>query len=114
MCGNGETRSGLRSAARRRGRCYPLTFGRKGELPQIEVTLVTAGGIVMPMMELWGGSLVAALDWLRRSLEQIASLLRPKTALYDLENSALLWLCVNPAGPSRRFHMSELASELSS
>ncbi len=68
----------------------------------------------MPMMELWGGSLASALDWLRRSLEQIVSLLRPETALYDLENSAPLWLCVNPDGPSQRFHMSELASELSS
>ena len=94
-------------------RGYPLAVGREDELPKIEASLVTVGSVFMPMMELWGGSLASAIDWLRLSLEQIVPLLRPEAALYDLETLAPPWLRGNLDGPSRRLHMSELASELS-
>jgi SAM-dependent methyltransferase len=94
-------------------RGYPLGVGRGDELPGIEASLVTVGSVFMPMMELWGGSLATAIDWLRHSLEQIATLLRPEAWLYDLETLAPPWLHGNLDGPSRRLHMTELVSELS-
>jgi SAM-dependent methyltransferase len=93
-------------------RAYPLALGFDGALPELEASVVTVGSVFMPAMELWSGSLASALDWLRKSLEQVAKALRRDGAVFDVETLGPPWLRGNLDGPSRRLRMSELTEEL--
>lgn len=93
-------------------RAYPIALGFDGTLPELDASLITLGSVFMPAMELWSGSLASALEWLRRSVEQIAKVLRRDGALFDVETLGPPWLRGNLDGPSRRLRMSELTEEL--
>lgn len=93
-------------------RAYPLALGFDGTLPELEASVVTVGSVFMPAMELWSGSLASALEWLRKSLEQVARALRRDGAVFDVETLGPPWLRGNLDGPSRRLRMSELTEEL--
>jgi hypothetical protein len=93
-------------------RAYPLALGFDGILPELEASVVTVGSVFMPAMELWSGSLASALDWFRKSLEQVARAIRREGAVFDVETLGPPWLRGNLDGPSRRLRMSELTEEL--
>jgi SAM-dependent methyltransferase len=93
-------------------RAYPIALGFDGTLPDLDASIITLGSVFMPAMELWSGSLASALEWLRRSIEQVAKVLRRDGALFDVETLGPPWLRGNLDGPSRRLRMSELTEEL--
>jgi hypothetical protein len=93
-------------------RAFPIAVGMEGELPDLDATVVTAGSVFMPKMELWSGSLASALEWLRTSFAAVSRLVRRDGAFFDLETLAPPWVRGNLDGPSRRLQMSELSEEL--
>lgn len=93
-------------------RAFPLAIGGDEPLPDLQATVVTVGSVFMPTMELWSGSLASAIEWLRKSFEQIATLNRRDGAFFDAETLAPPWLHGNLDGPSRRLRMDELTQEL--
>lgn len=93
-------------------RAVAAGLGVGGSLPTAEATVVTAGSVLMPIMELRGGSLAAGLAWLRASLGEIAAMLAPGALFYDLETLAPPWARGGVEDPVRRLSMPELGSEL--
>jgi SAM-dependent methyltransferase len=80
--------------------------------PVRDATLVTVGSVLMPIMELRGGTLAAALAWLRAALAEAAAMLAPGGLLYDVETLAAPWARGGPGDPVRRLTLPELADEL--
>jgi len=93
-------------------RAFPLAVGGEDALPPLDATVVTAGSVFMPVMELSAGSLGAALTWLRASFAQMTGLLRGEGRFYDVETLAPPWHRGNLDGPSRRLRLEELTEEL--
>lgn len=81
-------------------------------LPEREATLVTVGSVLMPVMELRGGTLADGMAWLRRSLEEIQAMLRPGGWSYFVETLAAPWAIGLLDEPARRLHMLEFVSEI--
>ena len=75
---------------------------------------VTIGSVLMPIMELRGGSLADGLAWMRRSLAEVTAMLRPGGWLYCIETLAAPWARGALTDPVRRLTMSELAAEIAS
>jgi SAM-dependent methyltransferase len=86
-------------------------LGQNHALPREEATLVTVGSVLMPMMELGGGTLEDGLTWLRAALADLLILLRPGGWLYDVETLAAPWAQGGPSEPVRRLHMAEFSAE---
>jgi SAM-dependent methyltransferase len=80
-------------------------------LPKDVANIVTIGSILMPIMELRGGTLEAGLQWLRMALGEIACLLRPGGWVYALETLAAPWARGTAAQPVRRLNMLEFSTE---
>ena len=86
-------------------------LGQGAQLPQGEATVVTVGSVLMPAMEIQGGSLGDGLEWLRRFWPNCT----------PWRNRALGWVDVVtwwphpatpcPCGPVRRLTLIELAAE---
>ncbi|MGH9320466.1 MAG: class I SAM-dependent methyltransferase [Vicinamibacteria bacterium] len=93
-------------------RAFPIAVGHDSSLSDLDASVVTAGSVFMPTMELWTGSLASANEWLRAAFEQVARLMRRDGAFFDLETLAAPWVRGNLDGPSRRLRMSELTEEL--
>lgn len=91
-----------------------LRFGLGGgePLPAAEATLVTVGSVLMPALELRGGTLADGLTWLRAALAEVLSLLRPGAPLFDVETVAAPWAGGGPGDPVRRLAFAELVREL--
>jgi SAM-dependent methyltransferase len=66
-------------------------FGRGDELPRDVATIVTVGSVLMPMMELGGGTLFDGLAWMRKALADLHGMLKPGGWLYDLETLEAPW-----------------------
>lgn len=81
-------------------------------LPEREATLVTVGSVLMPVMELRGGTLSDGLAWLRRSLEEIHAMLQPGGWGYLIETLAAPWAGGSLDDPVRRLNMLEFVSEI--
>ena len=81
-------------------------------LPQSTASLLSIGSVLMPIMELRGGSLSDGLQWLRPALGEVFTMVRPGGWLYDLETTALPWSQGSMSDPVRRLSMPELAAEL--
>ena len=90
----------------------PLGLGEGTALPQLRATVVTVGSVLMPIMELKGGSLADGLRWLRRSLRQLAAMLGPGGLLYDLETLKAPWAKGSLKDPVRRLSLPELSAEI--
>lgn len=89
-----------------------FALGQGAPLPAADATLVTIGSVLMPAMELAGGTLACGLTWLRTSLTEVLSLLRPGAPLFDVETLAAPWASGGPTGPVRRLTFTELVQEL--
>jgi hypothetical protein len=85
-------------------------LGQNQSLQSEEATLVTVGSVLMPMMELGGGTLADGMTWLRAALADLQALLRPGDWLYDVETLAAPWAQGGPSDPVRRLHMPELTA----
>lgn len=90
----------------------PLGLGEGTAFPQLRATVVTVGSVLMPIMELRGGSLADGLRWLRRSLKQLAAMLGRGGLLYDLETLKAPWAKGSLKDPVRRLSLSELSAEI--
>jgi SAM-dependent methyltransferase len=87
-------------------------LGSGDALPRADATAVTVGSVLMPIMELRGGTLADGLEWLRRALGELVAMLRPGGWLYDVETLAPPWARGPASGPVRRLDMAELTAEL--
>jgi SAM-dependent methyltransferase len=80
-------------------------------LSQSVGSIATIGSVLMPTMELNGGTLGAGLHWLRIVLGEVKAMLRPGGWLYTLETLAAPWAHGDESDPVRRLHMPELTAE---
>lgn len=86
-------------------------LGINQPLPTLNATLVTMGSVLMPTMELRGGTLADGLAWLRRVLGEANALVAPGGWFYDLETLALPWVDGTLSDPVRRLRLPELLEE---
>lgn len=88
-----------------------LGLGENHALPKNEATIVSIGSVLMPMMELGGGTLADGLGWLRASLADIRLTLRPGAWVYAIETLAAPWAQGSLTDPVRRLNLLELVDE---
>ena len=89
-----------------------LGLGEGRKLPRHIGTVVTVGSVLLPIMELRGGSLADGLRWLRTSLKDLLAMLVPGGSLYDLETLKAPWARGGMKDPVRRLSLIELAGEI--
>jgi SAM-dependent methyltransferase len=89
----------------------PAGLGENAALPRDDATVVVVGSVLMPIMELRGGSLADGLGWLRASLADLAAMLRPGAWCYDVETLAPPWARGGPDDHVRRLCLPELTEE---
>ena len=89
-----------------------LGLGEGRKLPRHIGTVVTVGSVLLPIMELRGGSLADGLRWLRTSLKDLLAMLAPGGSLYDLETLKAPWATGGTKDPVRRLSLIELAGEI--
>lgn len=75
-------------------------------------SVVTVGSVLMPVMELRGGTLRDGLTWLDRALEELAAMLSPSGALFLVETLGAPWARGGLDGPVRRLQLPELEERL--
>ncbi|MRG96815.1 hypothetical protein [Polyangium spumosum] len=75
-------------------------------------TVVTAGSVLMPVMELRSGTLRDGLAWLDRALAELAAMLAPMGALFLAETLGAPWARGGLDGPVRRLQLPELEERL--
>jgi SAM-dependent methyltransferase len=100
----------LLSPARVRGIAGAL--GEEGLDVPAESSVVIVASVLMPILELRGGSLGDGLAWIARALRDVGRMLRPGGWLYDLETLAPPWARGDADDPVRRLHMFELAEAI--
>jgi hypothetical protein len=93
-------------------RALLLGLGEGRKLPRHLATVVTVGSVLLPTMELRGGSLADGLRWLRTSLKELLAMLVPAGSLYDLETLKAPWARGGMKDPVRRLSLTELAEEM--
>jgi len=76
-------------------------------------SIALLGSVLMPTMELRGGTLREGLVWIRRALGELRDALRPDGWLYALETLELPWHGGGLDDPVRRLTLPELAEQLS-
>ncbi|MDI1448024.1 hypothetical protein [Polyangium sp. 6x1] len=75
-------------------------------------TVVTVGSVLMPVMELRGGTLRDGLAWLDRALEELTAMLAPNGTLFLVETLGAPWARGGLDGPVRRLQLPELEERL--
>jgi hypothetical protein len=78
--------------------------------PPASVAIV--GSVLMPTMELQGGTLREGIDWISRSLVEIAGWIAPGGWLYDVETLAAPWARGDLEDPVRRLNLLELMGRI--
>jgi SAM-dependent methyltransferase len=86
-------------------------LGEGTPMPESDGTVATIGSVLMPIMELRGGTLAEGLAWLRNVLAEVKSMLDQDGWLYDLETLAAPWALGSLDDPVRRLTMRELMVE---
>jgi SAM-dependent methyltransferase len=86
-------------------------IGVDDPLPRRVGTIVTIGSVLMPTLELRGGTLAAGLAWLRAGLGDVASLIAPGGWVYAAETLAAPWARGGLDDPVRRLTQLELLAE---
>jgi SAM-dependent methyltransferase len=86
-------------------------LGQASALPEATATVAVIGSVLMPILELQGGTLADGLAWLRRSLAELHALLLPGAWLYVVETLAAPWVGGELYDPARRLHFHELSEE---
>ena len=90
----------------------PASLGEATPLPSVGPgTIVTIGSVLMPIMTLLGGTLADGLVWLRKTLDDVISLVQPGGWVYALETLAAPWEQGTLEMPVRRLNMNELKDE---
>jgi SAM-dependent methyltransferase len=74
-------------------------------------TVAVIGSVLMPIMELRGGTLRDGLEWLSQGLSQVKGWIAAGGVLYALETLAAPWARGGPADPVRRLDFLELHAE---
>ena len=74
--------------------------------------VVIVGSVLMPIMELRGGTLNDGLTWMRAALADLARMVDPGGWLYDVETLAPPWARGGVSDPVRRLTLPELTGEL--
>ncbi|MBI1733655.1 MAG: class I SAM-dependent methyltransferase [Candidatus Rokubacteria bacterium] len=77
-------------------------------------TVVIVGSVLMPVMELRGGTLADGLAWLRAALRDLRAALGPGGWVYDVETLAAPWARGGVNDPVRRLTLPELGAEIAS
>ena len=90
----------------------PMALGEGRALPRLRATVVAVGSVLMPTMEMRGGSLAAGLRWLRASLKQMVTMLGPGGSCYALETLKAPWAKGSVGDPVRRLSLPELTEEI--
>lgn len=85
--------------------------GEGAQLPRGIATVAVVGSVLMPVMELRGGSLRDGLAWLRASMQELRTMVGPEGWLFDLETLAAPWARGSEDDPVRRLTMAELTGE---
>jgi FkbM family methyltransferase len=93
-------------------RVVKAALGVDHALPKGQATLAMAGSVLMPTMELGGGTLEDGRQWLRAALADIRELLQPGAPFYDIETLAAPWARGGARDPVRRLDFRELVQEL--
>jgi hypothetical protein len=76
--------------------------------------VVVVGSVLMPTMELRGGTLADGLAWLRAALADLVGCVRPGGWLYHVETLAAPWVRGGLTDPVRRLILPELTDEVAS
>lgn len=87
-------------------------LGEGNKLPEKAASFVTIGSVLMPTMELRGGSLNDGLAWVQRTLHEVWNILQHSGWMYLLETLAPPWAQGGANDPVRRLHMQELMHEI--
>jgi hypothetical protein len=87
-------------------------LGDKAALPRADATVIIVGSVLMPIMELRGGTLADGLAWLRAALGDLLAMTRPGAWCYDVETLAPPWARGGLEAPVRRLSLPELTAEL--
>ena len=96
-----------------KARIDAVAAGLGGDVPAVEpATIVIVGSVLMPVMELRGGTLAEGLAWLRAALRDVRALIWEGGRLYDVETLAPPWARGGLADPVRRLGLSELTAEI--
>jgi SAM-dependent methyltransferase len=75
-------------------------------------TVVTVGSVLMPILELRGGSLRDGLGWLDRALAELSAMLAPGGSLLLLETLAAPWSRGGLDARVRRLHLPEIVEHV--
>ena len=86
--------------------------GEKAGLVVDSARVVVVGSVLMPIMELRGGSLNTGLMWLRAALKDLARMTRMGGWFYDVETLAAPWATGGISDPVRRLTLPELTDEI--
>jgi hypothetical protein len=92
-------------------RLMRAALGEGQSLPKGEATLAMAGSVLMPTMELRGGTLEDGKRWLQAALADVRQLLRSGAPFFDVETLAAPWARGGPSDPVRRLDFRELVEE---
>jgi SAM-dependent methyltransferase len=90
----------------------PGSLGERASLITEPAGIVVVGSVLMPIMELRGGTLADGLAWLRAALADVLGCVCPGGWLYDLETLAAPWARGGSTDPVRRLTLTELTDEL--
>lgn len=75
-------------------------------------TVITVGSVLMPILEMRGGSLRDGLSWLERALSELRAMLAPHGSIFLLETLAAPWSRGGLDARVRRLHLPELEERL--
>jgi len=76
--------------------------------------VVVVGSVLMPTMEMRGGTFADGLAWLRAALADLLGSVRPGGWLYQVETLAVPWVRGGLTDPVRRLNLPELTDEVAS
>ena len=99
-----------RATTRIRSMAEGLGFGRIHMSPQ--PTVVTVASVLMPVMEMRGGTLRNGLAWLDSALAELAAMVAPGGHLLLLETLAAPWARGGLDEPARRLSLTEFGERL--
>ena len=74
--------------------------------------VVVVGSVLMPTMEMRGGTFADGLAWLRTALADLLGSVRPGGCLYQVETLAAPWVRGGLTDPVRRLNLPELTDEV--
>jgi SAM-dependent methyltransferase len=90
----------------------PAALGEHAGVTVEPADVVVVGSVLMPIMELRGGTFADGLAWLRAALADLMRSVRVGGWLYVAETLAAPWARGGPTDPVRRLTLPELTDEV--